>query len=83
MASSASSASTSEDLKRRRELLVVRATDQIAVWSSLKDEPPSDDNATARGDFDEAVEILIQEMADWRADAIAFARTFAFINEID
>ena len=64
-----------EELRQRRDRLVVRATDLSAQWDTLKDQDPAG-NLTERSDFDENVELYASELHQWRCDALTFAGTF-------
>ena len=66
----------SEEIKRKRNLLSVKATNAIAVFHALRSEVPSEANVNYRGDADQKVEVLTRELSQWQAEALAFADEF-------
>ena len=73
---SGNASAEAEDLRQRRDRLVIRATDCLAAWDTIKDREHSLTNRTDRGDFDETIEIFAADLNVWRSDSLAFAATF-------
>ena len=65
-----------EELKRRRDAIAGRATDALAVFEALKGLEPTIENATDRGDYDETVARIVQDLNDWTTEAEALAVQF-------
>ena len=73
-------AADSGDLKSRRDALSVRATECMENWLKSEAIEPTKANITTRSDFDDAVEIIAQDLNDWEAEALAFAGAFDIIE---
>ena len=65
-----------EELKRRRDAIAGRATDALVVFEALKGIEPTIENATDRGDYDETVARIVQDLNDWTTEAEALAVQF-------